>query len=181
MTTAILGGVFDPPHLGHRALAEGALEQLRPTQLLVLVNDAPGHKEAVLDGRTRLELAKIAFRGLPRTRVELDETYPFTVDLLRDEDFVPSDILVLGADEWAAFDSWKEPDEIRRSIRIAVAARPGAPLPEGDVDVFEIAAVPVSSREIRARIAAGQPIDGLVHPVVAREIQRRGLYGGRRG
>jgi nicotinate-nucleotide adenylyltransferase len=175
--TAILGGAFDPPHLGHVALAEGALEQLPADRLLVLVVASPGHKETELDAETRLELARLAFADLPNTEVRLDD-HSYTVDLLRDEQ--PNDaVFVIGADEWAAFDTWREPDEIRRLIPLAVAARPGEARPEGGVEVFEIDQWPISSSDVRERLARGESVDGLVPNTVAREIERRGLY--RRG
>lgn len=179
MTTAILGGVFDPPHLGHVALAEGALRDLGADRLLVLVAEAPGHKPTVLDPETRLELARLAFAALPNTEVRLDD-HPYTVDLLRDQRFGDA-VFVIGADEWAAFDTWKESGEIPRLIRLAVAARPGEVLPQGNVEVFEIDQRPISSREIRERIAREEPIGDLVPPPVEREIERRGLYRGGRG
>jgi nicotinate-nucleotide adenylyltransferase len=172
--TAILGGVFDPPHLGHVALAEGALRELGADRLLVLVAADPGHKPTVLDAETRLDLARLALGGLPNTELRLDD-HAFTVDFLRDER--PEDsVFVLGADEWASFDRWKEPEEVRRLIPIAVAARPGAPVPDGNVEVFSIEQRPIASTEIRDRIARGEAIDDLVPGAVAREIERLGLY-----
>jgi nicotinate-nucleotide adenylyltransferase len=135
----------------------------------------PGHKPTVLDPETRLELARLAFEDLAGADVRLDP-YPFTVDLLRDEKFKDA-VLVVGADQWAVFDTWKEPQEVLRLIPVAVATRPGQPVPEGDVQSFEIEQHPVSSSEVRDRIGAGAPIDGLVPAAVAREIERRGLYG----
>jgi nicotinate-nucleotide adenylyltransferase len=176
--TAILGGAFDPPHLGHVALAEGALRELGADRLLVLVVATPGHKETELDAETRLELARLAFADLPNTEVRLDH-HSYTVDFLRDER--PEDaVFVIGADEWAAFGTWREPDEIRRLIPLAVAARPGEPSPEG-VEVFGIEQRPISSSDLREWLARGEPVDGLVPTAVAREIERRGLYGGRGG
>lgn len=174
MTTAILGGAFDPPHLGHVALAEGALRELGAERLLVLVSERPGHKPTVADAATRLALARLALAGLAHTEVRLDR-HPYTVELLREEGFEDA-VLVLGADQWAAFDTWKEPEEILRLIPLAVASRPGQPVPGGDVRVFEIDRHPISSSEIRERVAAGEPIDELVPPAVAREIGRRRLY-----
>ncbi len=141
----------------------------------MIVTANPGHKPTVLDPATRLELARLAFGDLPNTNVRLDD-HPFTVDLLRDEHFEDA-VFVLGADQWAVFDTWKEPEEILRLIPVAVAARPGQPVPAGEVQVFEIEQLPVASSELRERIARGGPIDELVPAPVAREIERRGLYG----
>jgi len=172
VTLAILGGVFDPPHLGHRALAEGALRLAGVDRLLVLVAARPAHKHAVADPQARRELAQAAFGDLGEVRLD---DHAYTVDLLRDEQFGDA-VFVLGADEWAAFTTWKEPDEIRRLVRLAVASRPGAPRPEGDVEVFEIDQRPISSTEIRRNVAAGAPVDDLVGSAVARAIERLGLY-----
>lgn len=179
MRTAIVGGAFDPPHLGHVALAEGALGALGADRLLVLVVASPGHRETALDADTRLELARLAFAGLPNTEVRVDD-HAYTVDFLRDER-PENAVFVIGADQWAAFDSWEDPAEIRRLIPLAVAARPGERLPEGAVEVFEIDQRPISSSQVRERIARGEPIDDLVPAAVAREIERRGLYDVRPG
>jgi nicotinate-nucleotide adenylyltransferase len=143
--------------------------------VLVLVTADPGHKPTVLDPATRLELARLAFADVPQTEVRLDD-HAYTVDLLRSEPLEDS-VLVIGADQWAVFDTWKEPEEVLRRIRIAVAARPGQPVPVGDVRVFEIEQHPIASSEVRKRIADGEPIDDLIPASVAREIERRGLYG----
>ena len=171
-----MGGAFDPPHLGHVALARGALSDLGAERVLVLVSEHPGHKPTVLDASTRLQLARLAFADVEGADVRSDP-YAYTVDLLRAEQFDDA-VLVIGADQWAGFDTWKEADEIRRLIPIAVAARPGQPVPGDDVRVFRIEQHPVSSSEIRARVAAGEPVEGLVPPPVAREIARGGLYAG---
>jgi nicotinate-nucleotide adenylyltransferase len=161
------------------ALAEGALRKLGADRLLVLVTERPGHKPTVLDPAMRLELARLAFGDLPATEIRLDH-HAYTVDLLRDERFEDA-VFVIGADQWAAFDTWKEPEEILRLIPIAVAARPGQPVPAGDVRAFEIEQLPVASRDVRERVARGEPVDELVPAAVAREIERRGLYSGARG
>ena len=175
MTVAILGGVFDPPHLGHVALAEGARDQLGVDRLLVLVAERPGHKDVVADPASRLRLAELALGRFGEVRLD---DHPYTVDLLRDARF-EDPVFVLGADEWASFDTWKEPDEVRRLARIAVAARPGHAPPKGDVDVLEIDQRSISSSEIRARVQAGEPVGDLVSEPVAREIERLGLYRSR--
>jgi nicotinate-nucleotide adenylyltransferase len=175
VTVAILGGVFDPPHLGHVALAEGAREQLGADELVVLVAERPGHKDVVADAATRFRLARLALGRFGE--VMLDD-HAYTVDFLR-EAGLDDPVFVLGGDEWAAFHTWKEPDEIRSIARIAVGARPGHPPPAGDVEVLRIDQRPISSNEIRSRIASGAPIEDLVPAEVAREIERLGLYGDR--
>jgi nicotinate-nucleotide adenylyltransferase len=172
VTVAILGGVFDPPHLGHVALAEGAVGQLGADRLLVLVSRHPGHKGVVADAQTRLRLAELALGRFGDVRLD---DHAFTVDFLRDAG-LERPYFVLGGDEWEHFERWKEPDEVRRLARIAVGARPGHPEPEGGVEVLRIDERPISSSEIRERFAAGKPIDDLVPEAVAREIERLGLY-----
>jgi nicotinate-nucleotide adenylyltransferase len=174
MTVAILGGVFDPPHLGHVALAEGARDQLG-ADILVHVAERPGHKGVYADAATRLRLAELALGRFGEVRLD---DHAYTVDFLRDEQ-LDDPVFVLGGDEWAAFGGWKEPDEVRRLTRIAVGARPGFPPPDGDIEVLRIDQRPISASEIRDRVAAGEPIDDLVPEAVAREIERRGLYGAR--
>jgi nicotinate-nucleotide adenylyltransferase len=172
VTVAILGGVFDPPHLGHVALAEGARDQLGADRLLVLVASRPGHKGVVADAASRLRLAEVALGRFGEVRLD---DHAYTVDFLRDER--PADaVFVLGSDEWEAFPTWKEPEEVRRLARIAVGARPDYPPPVGDVELLRIDQHPISSSEIRARVAASEPIDDLVPAEVAQEIERLGLY-----
>ena len=103
MAVGILGGVFDPPHLGHVALARAAVAQLGLDELLVLVVADPGHKAATTPAETRLELTRLAFADVPGAVVELDR-HARTVDFL--EERQPEDaLIVLGADELATFES----------------------------------------------------------------------------
>jgi nicotinate-nucleotide adenylyltransferase len=177
MGIGIFGGVFDPPHVGHVELARTALDRLDLDRLLVLVASHPGHKEVEADVQSRLRLAQAAFGDLPRTEVELDE-HPFTIDSLRQRR--PEDaIFLVGADEYAVFDTWKEPDEILKLVRLGVATRSGYdPTPANDDRIvhLEIDSPLVSSSDIRARVARGEPIDGLVPPAVAELIETQGLY-----
>jgi nicotinate-nucleotide adenylyltransferase len=179
VTTAILGGTFDPPQVGHVALARAALEQLPVDRLLVLVAAAPGHRGVVAPAEERLRLARLALDFADE--VALDE-HAFTVDAVRDGRFGDA-IFVVGADEGAAFPTWKEPDEVLRHVRLAVGTRSGYPPPDlrryGErVVAFELTSPPVSSSEVRERIARGEPIDGLVPGAVAAAIAEDGLYRG---
>jgi nicotinate-nucleotide adenylyltransferase len=180
--TALLGGTFNPPHNGHAALARAAEERFGD-EVVVLVAARPGHKEVDVEAETRLELARAAF---PDNEVELDP-YERTVDMLaagrwRDP------LFLIGADEFCDFLDWKDPEGVIARARLAVATRPGYPRdrlervlerlsrPER-VQFFEIEPLPISSADIRARVARGEAIDGLVPPAVAELIESRGLYG----
>jgi nicotinate-nucleotide adenylyltransferase len=172
----ILGGTFDPAHNGHVALAKAALSQLPIDRLVVLVAERPGHREVVADAETRLGLAQAAF---PDADVQLDP-HAFTVDAVRDGRFDDA-LFVVGADQGAAFDRWKDPDEVLKHVKLAVGMRSGYPEPEleryGDrVVPFQLASPPISSSDVRARVARGEPIDDLVPPTVGDLIETQGLY-----
>ena len=178
--TGILGGTFDPPHNGHVALARAALEALPIDRLLVLVAARPGHRAVVADAETRLRLAQEAFAGLP-AEVVLDE-HAFTVDAVRGGHLGEA-VFVVGADEGAAFPTWKEPDEVLRWVRLAVGTRSGYPPPDleryGDrVISFELDSPDVSADQVRARVQEGQPVHDLVPEPVAEAISELGLYRG---
>lgn len=183
--TGILGGAFDPPHVGHVALARAALAGLGLDSVLVLVVANPGHKAVETPAGTRLELARLAFADLSGVEVALDR-HARTVDYL-EERRLEDAIFVIGADELAEFSTWKQPARVLELVRLGVAMRPGVPEAElrevrarlsapGRILFFELEPVAVSSTEIRERVARGEPIDGLVPPRVAAEIERLGLY-----
>jgi nicotinate-nucleotide adenylyltransferase len=185
MAVGVFGGAFDPPHLGHTALARAALEQLDLDRLLVLVVADPGHKTATTPAETRLELARLAFAGDSRIEVELDP-HERTVDSLEARDLADP-VFLVGADEFADFPTWKRPERVLELARLAVATRPGVPdervreaharLSTPDrVSFFEFPPVAVSSTLVRERAARGEPIDDLVSPEVAEAVRRLGLY-----
>ena len=180
--TVLYGGAFDPPHLGHVAVAEAAREQFGVERLVVLVSERPAHREVHASAEDRLALARAAF---PADEVRLDR-HTRTVDLLRAESF-DDPVFVVGADQFREFLDWSEPEEVLERTRIAVATRPGFPRPELDAVVealarpervlfFEIEPNPAASTDVRARVAAGEPLDGLVPDAVVRRVAERGLY-----
>jgi nicotinate-nucleotide adenylyltransferase len=189
MTVGLFGGAFDPPHNGHVALARTAVDRFALERLLVLVVAAPGHKRVRTDVEQRLALARLAFGDVPHAEVVRDD-HAYTIDSVRDGAFGSADaVFLVGADEFADFPSWKEPNAILAHVRVGVATRPGYPRerlasvleqlerPER-VEVFEIPAVPVSSTAIRARAARGEPIGELLPPAVARLVDELGVYRG---
>jgi nicotinate-nucleotide adenylyltransferase len=180
--TGLLGGTFNPPHNGHLALARAAQEHFDLDDLAVLVAERPGHKHVELDADTRLKLAGAAF---PDYTVEPD---PFerTVDMLGARRW-SDPLFLIGADQFADFLTWKDPERVLALSRIGVATRPGFPQERLDsvlqqlsrpdrVELFEIEPVSISSREIRDRVRRGESIEGLVPPAVAELIETLGLY-----
>jgi nicotinate-nucleotide adenylyltransferase len=181
--TGLFGGAFDPPHLGHVALANAAKQHFGLPKLTIVVAAHPGHKETYLPAETRLELAKAAF---PDDNVRLDP-YPRTIELLRGESF-DDPLFIIGADQFSDFLSWKDPDAVLERARLAVATRPGYPrerldavLEELDqperVVFFDIEPNPAASRAIRSLAETGASLAGLVPEAVERLIRERGLYG----
>ena len=182
--TGLLGGAFDPPHVGHVALLDTAERELGLSEIVVVVVADPGHKNVHCPAETRVALAQAAF---PDRAVELDR-HARTVDMLRAGRW-DDPVFLIGADEFAAFPAWKEPDAVLELARLGVASRPGYPrerleevlarLSRPDrVVFFEIDPIRVSSSEIREKVGRGGAIDGLVPPAVAAEIADRGLYRG---
>jgi nicotinate-nucleotide adenylyltransferase len=175
--TGLYGGAFDPPHVGHVALAAGAKKTFELPGLIVLVSERPAHKATQSPAAIRLELARAAF---PDDDVRLDP-YPRTIDLLRTESFAEP-LFVMGGDEFCSFMSWKEPQEILDLAEIGVGTRPGFPRDRLDtvvaqlrrperVHFFEIEPNPASSTAIRAG-GAGEDVP----PAVAALIRHYRLY-----
>jgi nicotinate-nucleotide adenylyltransferase len=177
MAVGILGGRFDPPHLGHLALARTAAERFGLDDLHITVVADAAHKPSEASAKDRLEMARLTFAALDAT-VELEQ-HRYTVDALEAARY-DDPIFLIGADELAAFATWKEPERVLELARLGVATRPGWQ-PERDsdrIEIFELEPRPVSSTEIRERIRSGEPIDGLVVPAVAEYIAEHDLYRG---
>ena len=173
--TAVFGGRFDPPHLGHVALARTAVAHFGIDDLHVTVVADAAHKPSEAPAADRLAMARLAFADLLAT-VELEE-HPYTVDALEAAGY-DDPIFLIGADELVAFPTWKQPGRVLELARLGVATRPGyAPATTSPrIQLFELEPHPVSSSELRERVRDGRPIDGLVPAAVARYIRDGGLY-----
>ena len=175
MGVVLYGGAFDPPHLGHVAVADAARERFGVERLVVLVSERPAHRAVHASAEDRLALARAAF---PRDDVRLDP-HPRTVELLRAERF-DDPVFVVGADQFRGFLAWSEPAEVLERTRLAVATRPGFPAGASSTPCSPGSSGPSASsssrssrirpprRDVRARAAAGEPLDGLVPAAVAR-------------
>jgi nicotinate-nucleotide adenylyltransferase len=192
--TGLFGGAFDPPHNGHLALAEDAIQHFGLERLVVLPVGSAPHKLVETDPQTRLELTRAAFAERPKVEVsayEVEHEGPsFTANTVRWAAAQWGELIVLvGLDEFGDFLQWKDPDAIVEHARLGVATRPGYSEERRDeilaelgqperVEFFTIEPLPISSTQIRARAARGESLEGLVPPPVARLIVERGLYRG---
>jgi nicotinate-nucleotide adenylyltransferase len=185
VSTGVFGGMFDPPHLGHVALARAGVERFALDRLLVRVVADPGHRTVETPAEVRLRLADAAFADIPGAEVALDPCAR-TVDSLEALG-LDDPLFLVGADEFVSFPTWKDPQRVLELARLGVATRPGYPrdrvdgvlrgLPRPDrVVLFEIEPHDVSSSAIRRLVAAGEPIDGLVPTAVGLEVKRLRLY-----
>jgi nicotinate-nucleotide adenylyltransferase len=192
----ILGGTFNPPHVGHLAVARHALDQLALDSVALMPAHASPHKHGGFDPgpEHRLAMCRLAVAGAPALEVctlEIERGgVSYTVDTLKQihaehPDLAPT--LILGADTALTLASWREPAQLLALADVAVAARPGtergavsdaltAIAPERPARFLEMPAVDVSSSQVRARVAAGEPIDGLVPDAVGAYIAEHDLY-----
>lgn len=180
----VLGGTFDPIHVGHRIVAQDVVEALELDRMLVVPSARPPHRDAALGPERRLRITREAFRDDPRMEVsdmELRRSGPsYTVDTLEElrESRSPSALYcVIGADQLAEFASWRRPGRIVELAELVVMNRAGrepdppAELPDLPFRSVEVTRVELSSTRIRERLDAGRPIRYLVPESVRPEIE----------
>lgn len=195
-STGILGGTFNPPHIGHLVMAQEARAQLGLDRVVLMPVAVPPHKEADADPGpdVRLALTRLAAEGEEGVEVSTAEIdrggASFTVDTLRElheRDPEQELTFIVGGDMAQSLPSWREPERLLELARLAVAEREGigrediaarlAPLHDGTrVAFFDMPRIDVSSSSVRRRIAEGRPVKHLVPDAVAAAIADRGLY-----
>ena len=194
----VLGGGFNPPHLGHLWLAQEAHARLGLDRVLFVPFGQAPHR--VLEGdpgpRKRLRMAQLAAAGDDRlgvSAVEVDRSGPSymadTLTLLREIEPATDLTLILGADQALRLQTWHEPERVLELARVAVADRDGIVCDDvvaaldglrgvDAIEGFPLARIEVSSTMVRERVAAGLPIRYLVPDAVADRIAAEGLYAG---
>jgi nicotinate-nucleotide adenylyltransferase len=191
----LLGGTFNPPHIGHLVCATHALAELGLDRVLLVPVHEPPHKAADSDPGVdhRVELCRLAVAGNGQLDVSLvDAEVPgpsYTVDTLsRLHDRCPGDQLtfIVGGDMAFSLPNWREPEAILELAELGVAEREGvrradiverlAGLGTENVRFFDMPRLDISSSQIRRMVAARTPIRYLVPDAVADYIDREGLY-----
>jgi nicotinate-nucleotide adenylyltransferase len=184
----VLGGTFDPVHTGHIVAADDVRVTLRLDRVLFVVAGDPWQKRGrvVASAGDRLDLVSVALEGidgLEASALEVEagraSVTADTLELLA----APGRelFLILGADAVSNMATWRRLDDTRELATVVVVERAGerSVSPPGDGWRVEHVAIPrldISSTDIRDRLAAGRPIDGLVPPAVVRSIRARDLY-----
>jgi len=190
----ILGGTFDPVHVAHLILAEGAREALALDEVLFIPAGEPWRKSgrAITPAEHRLAMLRLAVEGNEAfgiSDIELRRSGPtYTADTLEelagerlDDEFY----FIVGADALADLPSWHEPERIVAHAVLAVAPRElqevnvaalNLPGLAARIEAFPLPRIDISSTDIRARVAAGASIRYLVPDAVERYIRAHGLY-----
>jgi nicotinate-nucleotide adenylyltransferase len=192
----VLGSAFNPPHLGHLALAQEALWQLGLEEVVLVPTGEAPHKRILDDpGRElRLAMTRLAAADDPRFSVSTLEveregpSYTYeTLEMLAREKGDPELVFVMGADAAVGLESWRKPERVVELARLAVARRSGISDTDvgavmrslgaaGGATMLEMPQFGVSSSAVRERAAAGRPLRYLVPETVARFIEEKGIY-----
>lgn len=200
MRIGVLGGTFDPIHLGHLAAAEAAIDCAQLDKVLVMPSAQPPHRPgAIASAEQRLAMCRLAVEGRPRLEVSDVEVRhggrSYTVDTLVElKRLLPQDglFLILGWDAAALFATWHEPAKVRSLASVIVISRPGTPAPSADqlsaagldLDRTVLCLRPtpdISGSSLRGAIAAGEPVAERLPPAVERFIASHALYRDNRG
>ncbi len=189
MNQGIFGGSFDPPHEGHRRLAQSAFASLRLDRLFWVPTQDPPHKPAPgTPFPDRLEMVRLAIAGLTgheASGIEAGLAAPnyslYTIRALKAMHARAGDAwyFLIGADNWAIFPQWHKPSEVLEEVTLAVYPREGSPLgplPAG-VKALSQDLLPGRSSDIRSALARGEtPASAGVLPEIRDFIAAHGLY-----
>jgi nicotinate-nucleotide adenylyltransferase len=181
----ILGGTFDPIHLGHLAAARAAMDCQRLDRVLFIPTGVPPHRPTTVAGaQQRIEMVRLAIddeKGFEVSDIEVRRKgLSYTVDTLRELRRIhPNDelFLILGWDAAKLFSSWHEPDEVRRLASLLIVTRPGSGPPTGTSDIVCERPTPdISASELRRALASGERVTDMLPEAVAAYIARNRLY-----
>jgi nicotinate-nucleotide adenylyltransferase len=188
---ALFGGTFNPPHLGHLALAEAARDEADLGRVLWMPAATPPHKQdaRLSSGAHRLAMTRLAVAGNDAFAVSdlelLRAGVSYTIDTLRTLGEAHPDarfVLLIGGDSLVHFASWREPEEILRRADLLVYPRPGSDLTEVDQAVMRRATLldrpllDISSTTIRTLLHAGRSARYLVPDAVLAYAAEHGVY-----
>lgn len=196
MKIGILGGTFDPPHVGHLSVARAALEQLELDEIMFLPANRNPLKDRRIEtpGKHRLGMVEALIRNEERMAVsDMELTrggMSYTVDTLGELLMVnPAEYwFLMGADSLRGLGDWKNPQRLLRLARLGVALRP--PLSEVEamsrvpeefrnrIDLVKMSPIDISSTDLRERLGRHQNVSAWIPQDVLKYISTHQLYKG---
>jgi nicotinate-nucleotide adenylyltransferase len=185
MKIGILGGAFDPVHVGHLLVARDIMEKLGLDRMVFLPASRPPHKRCIASYVQRSRMLKAAIHGHAGFEASDAEAKrpgtSYTVESLAElKRTRPNDalFLIIGADQYQELATWKDPRRLPGLARLVVMSRPGAGMVKGIVPARRVAVrqIELSSTEIRKRIASGLDVSDMVPAPALRLIKRHRLY-----
>lgn len=187
MKVGILGGTFNPIHIGHLILAEESREKLGLDKIIFVPTYLPPHKDNsdIAEARTRLKMASLAIKGnrdFAVSDIEIKrDGRSYTIDTIRElKKEYPDDELffIIGSDLLNYLEEWKDLSEIVKMVKFVAVTRPGFPLEKipSYIRTVAINAVDISGFEIRRRIKENKSLKYLVPEAVRAYIIKNKLY-----
>lgn len=188
----LLGGTFDPPHVGHLVAAAQCLEQLELASVLLLVAGDPWQKSergSVTPAFHRVAMTRLAFEGVPGMVVDDREVHrsgpTYTIETVQElvDSLGEPPVLILGGDAAAGLGSWHRTEDLMGMVELAVVDRPGAQIGSledlvGNRAIHHVRMPPIdiSSEDLRVRLARGGRVDGMISAQVIAYIGSHALY-----
>lgn len=191
----IIGGTFNPIHLGHMLIAENAYETFNLDEVLFVPSGAAYLKEDVLDEKTRITLTGISIEDnshFALSTIEVDRGNSFTyqtIETLKEKNPQNTYFYIVGADAFVNMGTWKCPEKIFSEVTVLVAARLGTDSKEvnskaaeykekynADIQFLPINTIDISSSELRQKVRDGKSLRYMVHYRVIEYINKNNLY-----
>ena len=195
----IMGGTFDPIHIGHLILAEKAYEQFDLNKVLIMPSGNPPHKKnrkGLGSMEERIEMVRLAIKNNPHFEISLvesmDEGYSYTnntLDNLKRTNQNTEYFFIMGADSLFSFEKWKEPKEICKKCTLVVATRDDISITKLDSQIIYLKEkfnakieklktynIDISSNSIRQLIKEEKTIKYYVPDLVINYIEKKGIY-----
>lgn len=184
----VMGGTFDPIHVGHLLVASEAMHALNLSEVVFVPAAAPWQKNPTESAEHRLVMTALAVAHEPRFSVsDVDVARggnTYTVDTLRELRGTYGDaelFLLIGSDALNGLHTWKDPERIFTQAHVVAMARPGATATAGDslpgeVTFLRVPAIDISSSDCRDRLRYGRPVRYMVTDSVYEYIEQHDLY-----
>ncbi|MBQ2614400.1 MAG: nicotinate-nucleotide adenylyltransferase [Clostridia bacterium] len=193
----IMGGSFDPPHIGHLLLAEWIQKELKLEEIRFIPTGRIYHKEPQkVSAKDRLEMVRLAVLGYPAFTVDATEveregiTYTYeTVEELKQREPENQLTFLVGADSLDYMERWKYPERIFSACRIAAVIRPGFSYEQMEEKIRQLKAqfdadillvptpeIPISSTDLRKKLNGGESVKEWIPKPVEEYIKKHGLY-----